>query len=149
MKITEKRLRQLIRNVIKENLDLIGDAKTITIPFSENRKEAFNKAVIDYCMHDLSQVMEYVEPPRDYYDCDPHECFSACMRLDPYNRDEFSRYERAHAFEGSHKFTVTSHSHSHDEGGKAWEFRCEVEGHPCGFRVTAQGLPIFWECESI
>ncbi len=148
MRITERRLRQIIRSIIKESFDL---SETITIPFSEMQKGAFNKAVIDYCMRDLSQLMgDYVEPPlpgRD--DCNPHACFKACMHSDPLNRDEFSRHERAHAFEGSHEFTITSHSHSSDEGGKTWEFRCEVEGHPCGFRVSASGLPIFWECESI
>lgn len=150
MKITERRLRQLIRNVIKENLDLIGDAKTITIPFSEMQKDAFNKAVIRYCMGDLSTVMDYIVPPRrGRDDCDPHACFKACMYPDPLNRDESNWHDRAKAFEGNHEFTVTSHSHSSAEGGKTWEFRCEVEGHPCGFRVTASGLPIFWECKSI
>lgn len=151
MRITERRLRQLIRNVIKESLDQLGSEKIISIQYSEMQEDAFNKKVIDYCMRDLSQLMDYVDPPsrRDLLDCNPHASFGNCKFPDPYDRDELGRGERNQAFENEHEFVVTSHPHPSDEGGKSWEFRCEVEGELCGFRVTVSGLPAYWQCETI
>lgn len=149
MRITERRLRSIIRSVIKESLDQLGEEKTISIPYSKTKKDLFNKKIIDYCMRDLSQIMDYIEPPSYYHECNPHACFKDCIYSDPLNRDEISTGEREAAFEKVHKFTVTSHSHPSDEGGKSWEFKCVVEGQLCGFKVTAGGLPVYWNCETL
>ena len=74
MKTTERRLRQLIRNVIKESLDMIP-GKSFSTVFTHDNKKLFDKSVLDYCKHS-GRLVNLDEDLMFSYGSSPHECFS-------------------------------------------------------------------------
>ncbi len=74
MKITERRLRHLIRNVIKESLDMLP-GKSFSTVFTHDNKKLFDKSVLDYCKHS-ARLLNIDEDLMFSYRSSPHECFA-------------------------------------------------------------------------
>ena len=125
IRLTESKLRQIIRSVINESLDKLP-GKSFSVEFTHDNKALFDKAVLNYCKHS-ARLMKLDEDLTFARGASPHECFSEEVYDMNYHSD----------VQGKKVFSVTTQelptSDRNVESALQWRFETDEN---VGFIIT-------------